>query len=249
MLAIERRKLILDRLRNEGQVVVRDLAGRFGVSEETIRRDLEQFEQDGLATRSYGGAILNGDGAAAVGEISPAAGAVGRILAGMTADGEHLFLDPGPMTLAIVRELRSAGKKDLTLLTNAVEVLVECDGYSGWEVISLGGSLQSGKFSLAGPQTVEWIGNYHADKTVISCRAIDRARGVTDDNVMSAQVKRAMLEHAGERIVAACGSAFGQAGFFRVCGLDGIDTIVTDTGPPEEWLTLLDGQGITCLYP
>ncbi len=242
MLAIERRKLISDRLRDEGQVAVSALSREFGVSGETIRRDLERFEQEGLVTRSYGGAVLKEEGAPAGDNI------LGAILAQMVADGEHIFLAPGAAARAMVQELRRIGKKDLTVITNAVEVLNECADYKDWDVISLGGTLQPGKFALAGPQTIEWIESCYADKAVISCDGIDRKRGVTDGNVMSARVKRAMLDNAGERIVAVEGTKFDRAAFSGICGTEEIDTIVTDTVPPPEWLEYFAKKGITCLY-
>ncbi len=271
MLAIERRQQITDRLLRDGRVAVRSLAGEFGVSDETIRRDLERLEREGLAARSYGGAVLK-DGLAArscggadlrdpfapdrsgreqtasAGE-DPVEEALGALLADGIADGEHLFLEPGTLAASVIRALRRAGKKDLTLLSNAGSVLLACDGYHDWEVISLGGTLQSGRFALAGPQTIEWIGRYHADKAVVSCGAIDRRKGVTDEDESAALVKRAMLDNAVERIVAVRGTGFGRVEFAEVCGTEGIDTLVTDTAPSAEWQDYLTGQGIPCLYP
>ncbi len=254
MLAIERRKIILDQLQKDKRVVVSDLSRRFGVSEETIRRDLERFEQEGVAVRSYGGAVLKDNVASEVPFQSRkkknllGKKVIGEIVADMVDDGEHIFIDPSTTTLTIVKELRQAGKKNITIITNAIEVLVECAEYSDWDVISLGGTLQPGKFALVGPQAIEGIEGYHADKAIIACKAIDMQKGVTDSNVMFTQVKRAMLENARERIVAVDSTKFDQVGFSRICALEEIDTIVTDLLPSEEWQNYLSEREVRCLY-
>ncbi len=254
MLAIERRKLILDQLHEENRVVVSNLSHKFGVSEETIRRDLERFEQEGIVTRSYGGAVLNDNVGS---EMSfqfrkrknlLGKKVIGEIVADMVSDGDHIFIDPSTTTLVVVRELRRAGKQNITIITNAIEVLVECAEYSDWDVLSLGGSMQPGKYALVGPQTIAGIESYHADKAIIACKGLDLKQGVTDSNVMFSQVKRAMLENAKERILAADTTKFDQVGFSRVCGLDDVDAVVTDVAPSGEWPTRLEESGVQCFY-
>ncbi len=254
MLAIERRKIISDQLNEEKRVVVSDLSRKFGVSEETIRRDLERLEQDGIATRSYGGAVLKDTVSSEMPFQSRrkknllGKQVIGELVADMVSDGEHIFIDPSTTTLAVLKELRRAGRKNITIITNSIEVLVECADYSDWDVISLGGTMLSGKFAVVGPQTIEAIESYNADKAIIACKAVDLKKGVTDSNVMFAQVKRAMLGNARERIVAVDSSKFGNVGFSRICGLDEIDTIVTDILPSEEWIEYMEEKGVQCIY-
>ena len=132
MLAIERRKLILEQLHREKRVVVSELSRKFSVSEETIRRDLDKFEKDDLVTKSYGGAVLKED----VGAEMPfkdrkkrnmlGKRVIGDILSEIIRDGDHILLDPSTTALSIVKALRSEGKKDLTIITNSLEVLEGC---------------------------------------------------------------------------------------------------------------------------
>lgn len=254
MLAMERRRLILDQLQEEKSVEVSRLSKKFEVSEETIRRDLEKFERDGLVTKSYGGATLRENVGVefpfAVRKKKNAAGkqAIGEILADLITDGDHILLDPSTTALSIVRALRTAGKKDITIVTNSIEVLVECGEDDSWHVISTGGILQPDKYALVGPRAVQGICSIHADKAIISCKGFDRERGLTDINDMFAQVKQTMLSHARRRILAVDSTKFDQIGFSRICGVEDVDLIVTDAKPPQPWEDYLREMERSCLY-
>ncbi|MCD8230593.1 MAG: DeoR/GlpR family DNA-binding transcription regulator [Clostridiales bacterium] len=254
MLAVERRKLILEQLHEEKHVVVSELSRRFSVSEETIRRDLERFEKEELVTKSYGGAVLK----ESVGTEVPfkirkkrnvlGKRVIGEIIADSIADGDHILLDPSTTALFVVKMLRSAGKKNITIITNSVEVLMECAEYNDWEVISTGGNMQAEKFALTGPRAIAGIKEFHADKAIISCRGIDMKKGLTDTNIMFSQVKQTMLDNAAERILAVNSSKFDQVCFSRICDLSGVDTVVTDKIPTEAWMTYLSDKGVKCIY-
>lgn len=254
MLPIERRNQILAQLHEEKRVVVSELSKKFGVTEETIRRDLERFEKENLVTKSYGGAVLREP----VGGEMPfhdrqkknmeGKQVIGEILAGMIQDGDHILLDPSTTALAIVRALRRRGRKDITIITNSIEVLMECAGDADWQIISTGGVLQADKYALIGPRTVAEISSCHADKAIISCKGFDRRQGVTDINDMFAQVKQTMLSHASLRILAVDGAKFDRVGFSRICDVGQLDLVVTDAKPPESWTDYFEERQIECLY-
>lgn len=254
MLAVERRKLILEQLHEEKRVVVSELSRRFDVSEETIRRDLEKFEKEDLVTKSYGGAVLKEN----VGAEMPfkvrkkqnmlGKRVIGEILAGEISDGDHILLDPSTTALAIVKALRQHEKKDLTIITNSIEVLVECAEDSGWEVISTGGILQADKYALIGPKAIEGIASFHADKAIISCKGFDMEKGLTDVNDMFSQVKQTMLSNSARRILAVDYTKFDQVAFSKICGISDIDTVVTDVRPSGAWMGYFQDKGMTCLY-
>lgn len=254
MLAVERRKLILNKLQEEKHVVVSELSRQFSVSEETIRRDLERFEKEELVTKSYGGAVLReGVGVEMPFKVRKKRNVLGKriigeIIADSISDGDHILLDPSTTALFVVKALRSVGKKNITIITNSVEVLMECAEYDGWEVISTGGTMQAEKFALVGPKAIEGIADFHADKAIISCRGIDMKKGLTDTNIMFSQVKQTMLDNAAERILAVDGSKFDQVCFSRICALSDIDTVVTDVTPSEAWAGYLKDRGVTCIY-
>lgn len=252
MLAVERRNLILEKLQEEKRVVVSELSDFFGVSEETIRRDLDKFEKEGLVKKSYGGAVLNESNATDmpfdVRKKNNMEGKqkIAEIIQGLISDGDHISLDPSTTAVAIVKSLRE--KKRLTIITNSIEVLVETNAVSGWDIISTGGTLKENYFALVGPRTIEGIEAFNVDKAIISCKGLDMNKGLTDANEMFSRVKQAMLGAATEKILVADYTKFDKVAFSQICKVVDIDMVVTDRRPSDAWIKYFEENGITCLY-
>lgn len=252
MLAAERRNLILERLQDEKRVVVSELSDQFEVSEETIRRDLDKLDKEGLASKTYGGAVLvetnNADMPFSVRQKRNMQGKqkIAEIIAGLVSDGEHIIVDPSTTAVSIVKALKD--KKSLTVVTNSIEVLVELADVSGWDVISTGGSLRENYLALVGPKAVESIHSFYADKAIISCKGIDMEKGITDAKEVFSQVKKVMLRSAAQRILAVDCTKFDKIAFARICEVVDIDMVVTDVRPSDEWMTYFSEKGIECLY-
>lgn len=252
MLAAERRNLILEKLQDEKRVVVSELSEQFGVSEETIRRDLDKLDKEGLATKTYGGAVLvennNTDMPFNVRKKKNLQGkkVIADIIAGLIADGDHIFMDPSTTAVSIVKALK--GKKRLTIVTNSIEVLVELADASGWDIISTGGTLRENYLALVGPKAVENVNSFNADKVILSCKGIDMEKGITDANEMFSQVKKAMLHSSTQRILAVDYTKFEKVAFSQICEVADIDMIVTDVRPSDAWLEYFKDKGIDCLY-
>lgn len=253
MLAIERRNRILEKLQSEKRVVVSELSSQYGVSEETIRRDLEKLENDGLVIKSYGGAVLNEHSVfdlpfnvrknKQIVEKQQIAELLGKIV----RDGEAIMLDASSTSVYIAKKLKE--KKKLTVITNSVEVLVELYDMSEWNVISTGGVSRQKSFALVGAHTDELISSYHVDKAIISCKGLDIQGGFTDADELNASCKRRMLRAAKERILTVDSSKFGEVAFKRIADWADITTIVTDQKPEKIYLDEFAMQGITCIYP
>lgn len=252
MLAAERRNLILEKLQDEKRVVVSELSELFGVSEETIRRDLDKLDKEGLASKSYGGAVLvennNTDMPFSVRKKKNMQGKriMAEIINGLISDGDHIIVDPSTTAVSIVKAIRD--KKRLTIVTNSIEVLVELADASGWDVISTGGTLRENYLALVGPRALEGINSFNADKVILSCKGIDMEKGITDANEMFSQVKRAMMHSAKQKILAADSTKFEQVAFSQICEVSDIDMVVTDKKPSEAWMEYFKEKGITCLY-
>ena len=141
MLALERRNLILEKLQTEKRVLVSQLSQQFDVSEETIRRDLDKLEKEGLATKSYGGAVINEDVSIDLPfNIRKNQNVVGKqkmaeIAAKLIQDGEHIFLDASTTAVFVAKALKEK-KERLTVITNSVEILLELSDVSGWKIVS-----------------------------------------------------------------------------------------------------------------
>lgn len=252
MLAVERRNLILEKLQDEKRVVVSELSEQFDVSEETIRRDLDKLDKEGLAIKSYGGAVLNEnnntDMPFVVRKKKNMKGKkiIADLIEGLIADGDHIIVDPSTTAVSIVKALRD--KKRLTIITNSLEVLIELTDVSGWDIISTGGTLKENYLALVGPRTVESIAAFNADKVILSCKGIDMRKGITDANELFSQVKKTMLDNAVQKILAVDHTKFNEVAFSQICNVTDVDMIVTDIKPSDEWMEYFQEKGIPCLY-
>jgi DeoR/GlpR family transcriptional regulator of sugar metabolism len=242
MLAIERRNKILAILQKESRVLVSDLSKAFNVTEETIRRDLEKLENEGYAKKTYGGAIMNEnvnvDLPFTVRKTANVTGKleIAEVIASLIQDGDHIMMDASSTAVYIAKQLKN--KKNLTIITNSVEILLELSDVTGWKVLSTGGVLKEGSLSLVGYQAEKMIGSFHVDKAIISCKGLDIEKGVSDSNEMEAHIKKLMIDSANVRILAADSSKFDKISFTKICELSDIDMIVTDAEPDQKWTSI-----------
>ena len=253
MLAIERRNEILEKLQAERRVVVSELSQIYDVSEETIRRDLEKLVNDGFAIKSYGGAVINESVNIDLPfNIRKNHNVIGKqriaeLISTRIKDGESVMLDASSTAVYVAKALK--GKRNLTLITNSVEIIIELFDVPDWSVLSTGGVSREGSFALVGPQTDRMLRSYHVVKAIISCKGFDLKAGLTDSDELLANNKKTMLEAAKERILAVDSSKFDKTAFTAVGMLKDVTTVVTDEKPPAKWLQALKELGIECIYP
>lgn len=253
MIGAERRNIILEKLQEEKKVVVSELSGLFEVSEETIRRDLDRLDKEGLAVKSYGGATLPENNSSVdmpfmVRQKKNMVGKrkIAKLLAELINDGDHIIVDPSTTTLSMVREIKN--KERLTIITNSIEVMIELNEQDGWDILSTGGQLKQSYLALVGPKTIESLKAFNADKVVFSCKGIDMEKGITDANELFSATKSAMLSSAGLKILAVDCTKFGNVAFSKICEVADMDMVVTDQKPDEAWLKYFKDKGIECIY-
>ncbi|MCI8524390.1 MAG: DeoR/GlpR transcriptional regulator [Oscillospiraceae bacterium] len=253
MLAIERKNEILDKLRTEQRVVVGELAAHYGVTEETIRRDLDKLEREGYATKTYGGAIW---GNSTKTDLSytirnktnvEAKHAIARLVSAAISDGDHIMLDDSSTSLYVAKHIKD--KKDLTVITNSVEIIMELSGVEGWNIMSTGGRLKAETLALVGPQCQQMIQNFHVDKAILSCKGVAPSGAVTDSSEYHASTKQAMMASAAQTILALDDSKFDKISFVKITELSQIDCVVTNRRPSRPWLQRLEALHLRCLYP
>lgn len=238
MLGIERRQRIMEKLCMDRKVYVSALAKEFKVTEETIRRDLEKLEADGLIQRSYGGAVLaertNEDlSYAKRSSINGEAKAkIAVKAAGLIQDGDTVMVDASTTCYALLQELR--GTKDITIITNSTR-LVNDFSSSGVTIISTGGTLRKNSCALVGPLALRALSSYYVDYAILGCKAIDLDNGLTESNESEAAIKRLMMAQAREMIVLADHTKFGKTAFVKFADLKNISKLVTDEKLGTEW--------------
>ncbi|MBQ9765407.1 MAG: DeoR/GlpR transcriptional regulator [Lachnospiraceae bacterium] len=252
MLAIERRNAILAKLQTDKKVVVSDLSIEFDVTEETIRRDLEKLENEGVAKKTYGGAVLNEslniDLPYMVRKKANVAAKqrIAAIVGSMIQDGDNIILDGSSTALFVARRIKD--KKNITVITNSVEILLELSDRKDWNILSTGGSLKEGGLSLVGYQAERMISTFHVDWVIFSSKGIDIDNGITDSNENDAQIKKMMLKSAKKRVLAIDSSKFDKTSFTKVCEFEEIDMIVTDSVLDESWEKRLKDAEVEIVY-
>ena len=173
---INRRDEIVSIITKSRKVRVDELSERFKVSEVTIRNDLSYLEKKGILHRSYGGALIKDNVAldeSIVEKVKMHAeekDKIGKAAAELIFDGDSIILDSGTTTSAIVQYIKN--RKNLTVLTNAVNIASELAGLSEIEVLLTGGILRKKSFSLVGPQAEEILRSYYFDKSIFGSRWI-----------------------------------------------------------------------------
>ncbi len=252
MLAIERRNAILTKLSTDGKVLVADLAKEFEVTEETIRRDLEKLDNDGLARKTYGGAVKNEsfniDLPFNVRKQNNVESKqyIASLIGDMIKDGDYIMLDASTTALCVIKSIIQ--RKNITLITNSIEILIELCNKPEWNILSTGGTLKEGGLSLVGYQAEKMISGFHVDLAICSCKGIDASNGITDSNERDAEIKKAFFKSANKRVLAIDSSKFDRASFVKVCGLNEIDTVVTNTRPADEWVERLKQNNVELIY-
>lgn len=252
MLSIERRNAILSRLRSEKNVQVAPLSTEFGVSEETIRRDLDRLEREGLATRTYGGAVLSEDTHIELpytirkqSNVEAKQKIAAKVVE-LVRDGDFLMLDESSTATFIARALKD--KKDLTIITNSIEIIIELADVKGWHILSTGGALKPNVLALTGNHAETRIREYHVNKAIISCTALDMDFGFTDAGEDNALIKRAMMQSAGETILAVDSGKFGKKAFASIGDIEQLSVLVTDVEPGEDWKLILKEKGVDLVF-
>ena len=140
-------------------------------------------------------------------------------------------------------------KKNLTVITNSVELVVELSDVDGWTVMSTGGRLKPDSLCLVGTQPLEMIRSYHVDTALISCKGVDVDAGITDSSEYTAHIKQSMLRAAKKRILILDGTKFDKVSFVEIGALSCVDTVVTNVRPSDAWMGHFEALGIRVLFP
>ena len=249
MLAVERRSKIEDIINENKSVLVTELARLFDVTPETIRGDLLKLEKQGILVRTYGGATLAGSSGS---ELSykerdvvnaEAKHKIGARAADMIRNGETIFLDASTSSLWLARNIKD--KEGLTVITNAVNIVLELADCENIKLICTGGSLNKRNMSYTGRFAERMITeNLAADKCFFSCKGVTVSRGMTDASEDEAEIKRAMMQ-ASDSVIFLCDhNKLGRKGIPVIASIDKIDTLITDIRPDREWHTAMQEAGV-----
>ncbi len=252
MKAFERREVIINELYRHKKVHVADLAQKFNVSEETIRRDLDKLDKEGLAKKNYGGAILNAHtnedpSYASRHQVNlEAKQRIAINVLELINDGDSLMTDTSSTAFEALRRILDE-KKNLTIITNSLVVLSEFQ-HSGQKLISTGGTLGPETSSFVGPNALQTIQKYNVDVAIFSCKALSMTGGLSDSNEAESELKVLMQQQANKVILLVDHSKFDRIAFIKLLSFDKIDYIVTDQKPTDEWIAFLNKFQVSLIY-
>jgi DeoR family fructose operon transcriptional repressor len=241
-----------------GEVTVSALAERFGVSIDTIRRDLDQLSAEGVLVRTYGGAVSQSTFSRVDRTVDVRLTLEQRekeTIAGLAADlvedGSVIMLNGGTTTLAVAKNLRN--HRDLTVATNSLLVPPALSPNSIRDVYVFGGAVRTLTLATTGPVSFRAAGgselDISCDLALIGVGAVSAVAGYTTSNLAEAAMMREMISRAERVAILADSSKFGRRLFAQVCELGGADYLVTDTTPPPDLVDALAAAEVELVTP
>lgn len=248
MLIGERRQHILSLLNRDGRVLVSELSESLGISPITIRKDLDQMEEQGLVQRTHGGALaphssttidlsLKEKEQHQMKEKQRIAAAAVKLV----SNDQCVLLDSGTTTTMVARALREFSR--LTIVTNAVNIAAEM-GDTDFEIILTGGTLRKNSFSLVGPMAEDTLAQIQADILFLAVDGFDPRVGFMTPNVLESRVNRAMVK-ASRKVVVVCDSTkFERSSMALIGPPSAVHTIITDDQIAESSAQALRSAGI-----
>ncbi|MBJ7326169.1 MAG: DeoR/GlpR transcriptional regulator [Chthoniobacterales bacterium] len=246
MLAIDRHRWLLEELNERGSLRTSEVAQQAGVAEETVRRDWEKLEADGMLLRTHGGAVrLEVDRREfparerAVQNIAQKR-RIARAAAQRLQPGQTVYFDASTTVLELVRILPEI---PLTVVTNSIENAIVLADKSEVTCVLVGGSMHPSSLSCTGWAAEKALEIYHLDAAYLSCRGIDPARGFSDATEGQAQLKNAVVARSSEVVLLADHSKCGvTSSYFFAQGAD-VDLWLTDAAPPPQVREGIAAQG------
>ncbi|WP_019011667.1 DeoR/GlpR family DNA-binding transcription regulator [Deinococcus aquatilis] len=240
MLPLERQTRIIELMDVHETLLTQEIAEKVGVSEATIRRDLQGMAEQGLLARTHGGAVrlqrsLTQEPAFAAKSVRMPSEklAIADYVASQVKDGSTLIFDAGTTILAVAQHLAGRPLTAITLDLPAAQVLAVGET----EVLLLGGRVRSNSFSITGPWTEEQLRSLRADLFLMGAHAVDE-RGVSNAVIEEAMVKRLAIEASAKTLLLADHSKFGWRAMTQVCALDRVSEVVSDRKSRKfGWLT------------
>jgi DeoR/GlpR family transcriptional regulator of sugar metabolism len=252
LLPTQRRREILAEVRKTSAVSAEDLALRFGVSVETIRRDLRHMRDRGLLERVYGGALpvqsTEGSFAARSTKHLERKQAIARLAATLVKPDDTIVIDVGTTALEVARAL--PGDFRGRVLTNSVPAAMELSGNESIELLLSGGQVRNGDAACFGRRTDDFFEEFYADKAFLGSGGVHAEAGLTDYHPHEVATRRVIIAHAGASYVLADSSKLGTVAVRRVCPLAEITAVLTDSDDPQaskEAVDALAAAGCTVL--
>ena len=243
---VERRTQIADLIAQQRTVSNAELMERFGISIETVRRDLDYLEQQGVLRKVYGGAVVNislnsePEYASRAKANHEQKNAIAKEAAKLICPGDTVYLGVGTTVQAMVQYMKNIGP--ITVFTNALRTAVELNEIKDCTVILPGGQLRAKELTLSGFPAEDNLRHFNVDKAFIGIGGITED-GITDFHIGEAQLHRQLVLNARQAIALADSSKLGLRAMNNVCALDQIGLVITDSNASKQSVKALQAAG------
>lgn len=242
----ERRQRIKQMIVEQNVLKVSELSVVFGVSEMTIRRDLESLEESGHLERRFGGAIASEQAAfdsnydVRLQTQTLQKAAIARYAATLVNDGDTIAIDASTTALMFAKEIAN---RPVTIITNSLDT-AQTLRHAETKVILTGGYLRQSAGSFLGPLAIQTLQNLKVDLSLVSAKALLIPDGLMDSDLDEAELKRALLSTSAKSIALIDSSKFGKRALVRVAKLESIDLLISDTELAPELQDDLERAGV-----
>ena len=249
MLTSQRKQAILAALQRDGQVVAKAMSETFGVSEDTVRRDLRELAAEGLLQRVHGGALPASPAMADFGHrqhIGPEAkSAIAHRAAQMVLPGQVVFIDGGTTCVQLACSLPQALRA--TVVTHSPSIAVELVDHAGIEVVLIGGRLFKHSVVAVGAAAMEAIARVRVDLYFMGVTGVHPTAGLSTGDFEEASVKRALIERAAEVVVLASAEKLHAASPYVIAPVQAAQTLVVEGDTAEAVLAPFAALGLAVL--
>ena len=243
---LERRAQITELIKKQKTVNNAELMERFGISIETVRRDLDALEKQGVLRKVYGGAVISillnsePEFASRSQMNAPQKNAIAEAAAKLIEPGDAIFLGVGTTVQAMVQYMKHI--PHLTVFTNALRVAIALSEIPDCTVILLGGQLRSDELTVSGFPAEETLAHFNIDKAFIGIGGVTE-KGLTDFHTAEAQFHRRVVLNAKQSIALADASKMGIRAMNNICSLEQISLIITDSHTRKQTVSRLKEAG------
>jgi DeoR/GlpR family transcriptional regulator of sugar metabolism len=237
----------MELLSKTGHVAVADLSERFAVSQTTVRSDLDLLEEQGMLTRTHGGALAIKSDLELSFDVRRRLHAeektrIGAAAADMIENGEAIILDASTTALAVAR--RAKKRRELTVLTNGIFIALELLESPSITVLMPGGFVRRDSASMVDSEAHDFIEDYNFQRGFFGAKGLTLEEGLTDVDSDEVAIKRDLVARSKEVVAIVDSSKWGHVGFASFASLDQLDCVITDDGAPSDVVRALQEAGV-----
>ncbi len=247
MLAVTRKGKIKEIILEKKSITVLELSKFFSVTEETIRRDLKQLEDEGFLTRTYGGAFIQ-DGVGNNVDLTIRETAyienkqnIAEKCREIIKNGDSIFLDSSTTAYQIAKAVKNMR---LTVASNSLLIINELCEKENIHLVTLGGAYLPDDKAFCGNVTLKNLEQYYFDKVFMSCRSLSMEHGITDSHEPTASIRQSLIKRSQKVYIVADFSKFDKTSFLTISDFAPVTGLVTDKPLNQKWLDYLSEQNV-----